>query len=205
MTWNRAWDEGVSWQTELVTVPTNWLLSAQDVAEKVLRTLNDGVDDDHIQSLIRTAVTAAEEATGRAIAPATYAWVADRFPCEAIVLQRPPLREIVSVAYVDGDGAEQSLTTSPEQYVLQASGLYTKAKVTPLYGEVWPSTRCQMGAVRITYTAGYETLDAVPGDVLHGIYLMIGELYKIRSLSIQPQTTSVAAPLQLERFWRPVY
>lgn len=199
------WDQDVSWHTEIVTPASDFLLSAADVGAKVLRWLDDGASIDFVESLIRTSVTAAEEATNRKIAPCTLAWVGDRFPCGELVLQHPPLRAIVSVAYVDVDGEDQSLTTSPEQYVLQASGLYAKAKLAPLYGETWPTTRCQPGAVRVTYTAGYESVDEIPGDILHGIYLMIGELYKIRGLSIQPMSSSVASPLQLDRFWRPVY
>jgi hypothetical protein len=49
--------------------------------------------------------------------------------------------------------------------------------LTPAYGESWPATRAQLGAVNITYTAGYT---AVPEPIIQAMYLMIGDMYDNR-------------------------
>ena len=84
------------------------------------------------------------------------------------------------------------------------SGRYARAVLTPLSGAIWPTTASRPDAVTITYQAGYS--DPNEGEyqlIKAGIGLMVGELYKQRSLSVQ-EPNNTAANLQLTRFWRPV-
>jgi uncharacterized phiE125 gp8 family phage protein len=199
------WDHGLTWRTEIVTDADDFLINAADVSAKVLRVQNDGFDEDLIAEYIAAAVVAAEEQTGRTIAPRTLALILDRFPLNGtgpIVLPGAPLRAVTSVTYTDADGNTQELLTSPSIVRTLQSGARVRARLVPEYGEVWPVTRCELDAVRIEYTAGYLTADAIPADVRTGIYLFIDELYRIRGLSIQGVNTSVPTQLPLERFWK---
>jgi uncharacterized phiE125 gp8 family phage protein len=204
---SRGWDAGVRCRSDIVTAADREAppLDLAFVRDKVLRVVDDGYGDDHIEHLIWSAVAAAEAQTHRTIAPATLALVLDRFPCWAIELPGPPLISISAVTYVDTDGATQTLTTSPESFQTVPSGRASRAQLVPLYGEVWPVTRCQPEAVRIEYRAGYEDPAAIPVEILTGMYVYIAELYKQRDLSVVGTNTMVPSVLQLDRFWRPVY
>lgn len=204
MSSGRPWDDGVQWRTAMVTPPDGAPIDVAYVRDLVLRTAGDGAEDGHLRRLILMATEAAEQDTGRSIMPQTRSMVLDGFPCRQIVLQGPPLVAVTTIVYVDTDGVEQTLTGSPEEFQTVPSGLKSKGLVVPLYGETWPSTRCQPDAVTVTYTAGYESADHVPELIRQGIALMVGEMYKQRTLSVHAvhNTPSV---LQLRRFWRKVY
>ena len=78
------------------------------------------------------------------------------FPWGGIELPRPPLLEVLSVAYVDDDDAEATLSGSPAPYFVVPSGRYARAVLTPLSGAIWPTTASRPDAVTITYQAGYS-------------------------------------------------
>jgi len=203
--WNcGSWDEGVRWRTNRIVDPVD-LPVELDYLYQVLGITDTDNAYDHIKTLAWQATEAAEDATSRALMTQTIELVLDRFPRSYIEIPNPPLQEILSVEYVDGEGATQTLAGSPAEYLLSTSGRYAKARIAPLYGAVWPTTRCQEDAVTITYTAGYESADAVPHLIKAGIALMVGELYKNRELSITGSTNNINSVLQLDRFWKRVY
>ena len=88
-------------------------------------------------------------------------WVADKdfvpsadpFSVGVIKLPRPPLQSITSIAYVDANGATQTLAASGYQVDTASE----PGRVLPAYNGSWPSTRAQPNAVTITFTAGYAT------------------------------------------------
>lgn len=205
-----AWDAGLNARTAIVTPPTDLPVTVEYIRGKVVKAASE-IEDDAIERWIKTAVDACERETGRALMPQRRAWIADRFPCGKIVLPAPPLIDVVSVAYVDSNGDEQELAVSPLEFQIVPSGRVTKAELHPLYGQVWPTTRCQPGAVTVTYDCGYALDDSVsppevtvPEGLITGIGLMVGELYKLRSLSVHAvhNTPSV---LDTKRFWQTVF
>jgi len=113
----------------------------------------DGTDEDtFISSLISAARAHVEYTCNTQLVIATYQQKLDSFPdCDTISLGIAPLVDVVSITYVDTDGATQTLSTSA--YSVAASEKPGKIKLA--YGEFWPITRCQRDAVTIKFRAGY--------------------------------------------------
>ena len=82
----------------------------------------------------------------------TYDWTLDAFPaCPALAFPVWPIQSVTSVSYVDTAGDAQ--TWAGASYLVDTKSM--PARLTPAYGEVWPSTRAQMNAVTIRFIAGY--------------------------------------------------
>lgn len=198
------WDHGITWVSRRTVEPTTLPVDVSYVQDRVLRLADLDAEYDYVESLIRASTQAAEDRTQRALTPQTWQMVLSGFPCSGrIVLERPPLVSVTSVAYYDRAGDAQELAVSPAEFLTVPSGAYSKAEIRPLAGETWPSTATRPDAVTVTYRCGYEEPTAEYELIKVGIGLMVGELYKQRTLSVHAvhNTPSV---LQLERFWRPV-
>lgn len=201
-----AWDAGIRWFSRRTVAPTELPVQVEYIRDQVLRVLNDDREDEFIETVIRGATADAEHHTQRALMPQTWQMVLSGFPASGqIVLERPPLIEVTSVAYYDGDDALQELIGSPSTVEVVPSGAYSKAIVRVSSGASFPSASSRPDAVTVTYRAGY-TDDQDPELTLinHGIALTVGELYKIRSLSVQ-EPNNTPASLQVDRFWRRVW
>jgi uncharacterized phiE125 gp8 family phage protein len=196
------WDEGVTWFSRRTVAPTELPMTTGYVTSQVLRVANGTAEDGFVRACIGAATDACEKDTGRALAPQTWELILSRFPygSRPIVIPRLPLITIDSVSYVDEDGVDQTLAGSPAEYVVIPSGEFQRAQITPLYDATWPATRYQPQAVTITFTCGYES-NEYPETLLAGIGLLVGEMYKTRTLSADGQDRS---QLQLSRFWRKV-
>lgn len=196
------WDEGVSHFQRLVDGPTRELLNVDAVMEQVIRVANDDADIDFVQRAIVTARRTFEQDTLKAAGEQTWTLICDRFPCHWFELPRPPLLTVTAIDYYDAAGDLQTLTGSPAQFLIIPSGEYVPGRVLPLVGASWPSTAARPDAVTVTYTAGY-TVDTIPQQYLTGMELLVGELYKQRTLSVAAAVGP--AHLQLERFWKRVW
>ena len=130
-------------------------------------------DDAMIQAQISAAREFAEHYTGRALAPQTLELALDEFPADSIELPRVPVTAITSIKYIDVDGAEQTLDA--ELYSLDDYGI--TAWVDPAYDTAWPETRAIKNAVKVRYTAGYET---APSTVKDAMLLTVAHLYENR-------------------------
>lgn len=124
-------------------------------------------DEALITSIITAARLAAENYLNRTIMERSRVLTLDFFTT-VIELPYGDVSDIVSIEYVDTDGADQTVA----EYVLSEN------RLTAAYGEEWPSTRAQLGAVTITYTAGYT---AVPENITQAMYLMIADMYDVRN------------------------
>ena len=145
-------------------------------AKTHLRVEQTAIDDDgYIAGLIRAAREHVESYTRRAIINTTYALTLDGFPADGVIrLPRNPVSSITSVAYVDYEGNSQ--TVSASLYRLDETSLV--ARLTPAYGEAWPSAQFTTKAVTITFVAGYGVSDSdVPESIKHAIKLMIGTYF----------------------------
>ena len=171
---------------QLVTPPAEEPVSLAE-AKQHLRV--DGGDDDLlIGSLITAARQAAETKTGRQLITARWKLVLDAFPGplmqsasgasfslpgHAILLAKCPVQSVVSIEYLDMNGTTQVMPSS--DYVLDAA--CEPARLTPAFGKTWPPTLPQMGAVSVTFDAGYGTASAVPEGLKSWIKLRVGSLY----------------------------
>jgi uncharacterized phiE125 gp8 family phage protein len=194
------WDRGIRWRLDQVTGPDleDDPLTLEVVRDDHLRCASvsgspaSSPEDAYIRRLMRVSYRAAEWFTGRSLLPQTWDLVMNRFPHWDIVLPRPPLRSITSVTYVDPDGVDRTMDISPATYETSApSDPHAQhGKIWPVYGTVWPSTRCQPEAVAVRFIAGYPdvgspALPDIPDDLTQGRLLLIAELYKQRSESVQ--------------------
>jgi uncharacterized phiE125 gp8 family phage protein len=172
---------------QLVTPPAGEPIS---LAEAKLHLRVDGGDDDLlIGSLITAARQAAETITGRQLMTARWRLVLDAFPgpllmhagsgssfslpTHAILLAKCPVQFVVSVEYLDMNGTTQVLPAS--DYVLDAA--CEPARLSPVFGKTWPPTLPQIGAVTVTFDAGYGSASEVPEGLKSWIKLRVGSLY----------------------------
>ncbi|MGE5467289.1 MAG: head-tail connector protein [Ignavibacteria bacterium] len=152
-----------------------------DVAEARLHVRQDITDDDaKLASLARAVAQFAETETWRAVVASRWEQSLDSFPGpslvgvpygrtyslpgHAILLERSPLIQVVSIQYMDMAGAWQ--TMAPEDYVVDDSG--PVPRITPIFGKIWPINRPQIGSVKVTFDAGYAaplTADATANTI----------------------------------------
>lgn len=122
---------------------------------------SDTTNDDRITSFIVSARIHAERHTHRSFAKKPYLMSLARFPnvfydrTDKINLWYPPLTGEVSIKYIDTDGVEQTLISGKD---FQVDFAGEPGRVAPPAQQVWPPTKWGvLNAVRIFYTAGYES------------------------------------------------
>jgi len=175
---------------QLVSPPIEEPVSLAD-AKLHLRV--DFTDDDAlISALITAARQAAETITGRQIVTARWRMVLDSFPGpslmgvpagspftlpgHAILIPKCPVQYVVSIQYQDMAGIWQSMPTS--DYVVDLA--CEPARITPVFGKIWPITLPQIGAVSVTFDTGYGSAASVPEGIKSWIKLRVGSLYAHR-------------------------
>ena len=108
-----------------------------------------------------------------------------------------------AITYLDTNGAEQTLATS--KYLVDA--VSAPARITPAYGEVWPTTRYQNNAVKIRFIAGYGAASAVPECIKNWMFVRIKQAYDNRNAMIVGGTLTefprsvIDGLLDPERVW----
>ena len=175
---------------QLVTPPAEEPVSLAD-AKLHLRV--DFTDDDAlITALISAARHAAETLTGRQIVTARWKLVLDSFPGpslmgvpaglpfslpgHAVLLPKCPVQSIVSIQYLDMASATQTMPAT--DYTVDAA--CEPARITPVFGKIWPINLPQIGAVWVTFDAGYGAAANVPEGIKSWIKLRVGSLYAHR-------------------------
>jgi uncharacterized phiE125 gp8 family phage protein len=173
----------IGWELTRVAPPSAAVLSLEE-ARLHLRVDAAGgshPDDTLIQAYVKAAVDELDGADGwlgRALCTQQWRLTLDAFPAGQICLPLPPLQTVDAIAYVDGDGAAQTL--SPSAYRLLDWS--DPARVEPIYGASWPATRGQAGAVSITFTCGFGDAADVPELIRNYIRLRVGQYYENREL-----------------------
>jgi uncharacterized phiE125 gp8 family phage protein len=159
---------------QLVTPPAGEPVS---LAEAKLHLRVDVDDDDAlISSIITAARQAAETLTGRQLMTARWKLVLDAFPCHAILLAKCPVQSVMNIQYLDMNGISQTMPLI--DYVVDTA--CEPARITPVFGKTWPNTLPQIGAVTITFDAGYGAAQTVPEGLKSWIKLRVGSLYAHR-------------------------
>ena len=159
---------------QLVTAPTQEPVTLVE-AKAHLRV--DFADDDAlITSLIAAAMQAAETLTGRQLLTARWKHVFDCFPGQAILLAKAPLQSVVSIEYLDMGAVLQTLAAP--MYTVDAA--CEPARITPVFGQIWPVSLPQIGSVSVTFDAGYGGPSLVPDGIKAWIKIRVGSLYAHR-------------------------
>ena len=146
-------------------------------------------DDTLIASLITAARQAAETLTGRQFITARWKQVLDCFPGpslmgvpagqaftlpgHAILLAKAPVQSVVSINYLDMGSVNQTMPAL--SYTVDAA--CEPARITPVFGQIWPISLPQIGAVSVVFDAGYGSASAVPEGIKTWIKLRVGSLY----------------------------
>ena len=133
-------------------------------------------DDTLIASLISAARQAAETLTGRQFVNARWKLVLDGFPRSAIALAKCPVQSVVAINYLDMNSSVQTMLASA--YTVGTA--CEPARITPVFGQVWPPSLPQIGAVSVTFDAGYGAASEVPEGIKSWIKLRVGSLYTHR-------------------------
>lgn len=138
----------------------------------------------HIKGLIATATKLLEDFTGLQFVTATYKLYLDCFPDWEIQLHKGPWSSTSissggSIAYTDTAGASQTVATSDYRFD------DVQGRLTPAYGESWPSTRDITNAVIITYTSGFGGPTSVPEDIKSMIRAAVLDWFENRRLTFE--------------------
>jgi uncharacterized phiE125 gp8 family phage protein len=165
----------------VITPPSETLVTLAE-AKAHLRVDHDD-DNVRIQDLIWGAQNEFDGTDGtlqRAVGVQTLELRHPAFPlCEDIELSCPPLlldaEHPLSVKYIDGDGAEQ--TVDPAVYAVVTTGLAGRARVALAYNQTWPAARWQADAVRVRYSAGYPADDKRAEGIKSAIKLHVEMIY----------------------------
>ena len=175
---------------QLVTPPSEEPVSLWEA--KLHLRVDFDEDDMLIASLITAARQAAETLTGRQFTTARWKQVLDCFPGpslmgvpagqafslpgHAILLPKCPLQSVVSINYLDMASVLQTMPAST--YTVDAA--CEPARITPVFGQIWPICLPQIGAVSVTFDAGYGDASNVPEGIKCWIKLRVGSLYAHR-------------------------
>lgn len=172
---------------DLVTPPAAEPITLAQ-AKAHLRVESD-YDDTQISGLITASREAVEAYTRRTLLHTVWEYRMDGcFPWE-IRLPRGPLRTTTGLAitYVDDAGDTQTLAADQYQVSLGNVGV-----IRPAYGLTWPTTRSQMDAVAVQFTAGEASASLIPGALLTGLLMELGNRYAYRE-SVTVQVMDISA------------
>lgn len=129
--------------------------------------------DPELTALIKAARVAAEGYTRRALVTQTWDLKLDCFPHWTIYVPKPTLQSVTSITYVDSNGVTQTL--DPSLYLVDTNS--TPARITPVFGGIWPVTRWQNNAVTVRFVAGYGLAAAVPDGIKAWMIIRIKHLF----------------------------
>jgi len=112
----------------------------------------------------------------RALVTQTWQLTLNCFPCRPIRLPLPPLQSITSIIYDATDGTATTLDAEDYRVITDTD----PGQVEPVSS--WPATKNQLGAVRITYVAGYGDAEDVPQIIRNYVRARVAQLYDFNKL-----------------------
>ena len=107
-------------------------------------------EDPKLEDWIPVAVEMVERHSQRALVKQTWKLYLDEFPCGTIELRRPPVQSVSSITYTDGNGDEQTVSSSDYETDLKSA----PGRIVPV--TTWPSAKCMPNAVTVTFIAILE-------------------------------------------------
>ncbi len=153
-------------------------------------------DDTLIDGLVAAARQAFEEINGRSLFTTTWKLILDGWPDgETIVLPRPPLQSVSSIAYTDTQG--NTTVWDAANYVVET--MRTPGRVYLAYGASWPSAALRPASpITITYVSGWATVGAIPQRYKQAILLLVGHWYENRENVVVSGAIPKSIPLAFE-------
>lgn len=178
----------------LITAPTFEALSVASLRSHL------NVDFDNDDSLLRQYADSVENAwledTGYVLRESVweesfYGW------SSCFTLQRYPVQSITSITYTRADDTVGTVSNSIYRLDLSARN----PRVLLKYAQTWPLENLQTGpSIRIRYTAGHTTPEAIPQDILVALMVKVGEFYADRDG--MAETAKTRSLTGADRVWR---
>ena len=181
MDFNRGWFGRrplfyINMALKIVTPAASHPISLTEVKEQLRLPSAYTTEDNALSWFIQAATAVAERETNRALLTQTWKLTLDKFPLNAIICSKSPLISVTSITYIDPDGATQ--TWDSDEYIVDNQR--EPWRITPAWGYSFPLTQNRINAVTVTFTSGYASSSVVPANILHGMRLVIGDMYKNR-------------------------
>jgi uncharacterized phiE125 gp8 family phage protein len=198
----------------LITPPTVEPVSVEHLARHCR--VDDPEEFEYLESLGIAARLYCETYTRRAFCTQTWQFLVDRFPNYwqdwqiwsgrrmwarsnrrlstdayrdiTLRIEKPPVQSITAITYTDNDGALQTLPGDQWMGDLREE----PARLTPTYGNYWPTARYQIDAVCIEFVAGYGDPCDVPQTIKAAIKLLVAHWYLHREA-----VTTESAPQEM--------
>jgi len=144
----------------IVTAATTLPISVA-LARAQLAAPENGDDDVEVERALRSAIEYVEEHTGLALAPQTLeyrlecwpAWCAGYRRGYEIDLPRKPVRDILSVEYLDADGNLQTVSTSDYSWRTTPEGAVIRFRNSYSFPSIYDEAN---DAIHITFEAGFD-------------------------------------------------
>jgi len=181
---------------QLLTPPAGEPVSLEEAKLHLRVDFND--DDGLIQMLISSARQAAETITNRQFMTARWRMILDSFPGpslmgvpagqpftlpgHAILIPKSPVQSVVAINYLDMASVQQTMPAA--NYTVDAA--CEPARITPIFGQIWPIPLPQIGAVSVTFDVGYGDASAVPEGIKSWIKMRVASLYTYREEVVAP-------------------
>lgn len=160
---------------KLITAQTDWALELPEV--KAHLRIADTDEDAYLQELIYAVQAKIEEECDLGLNTATYDLILDDFPKNEIEIWVWPVASVSSVKYIDGDGTEQTVSSSDYKTELSQK----PAIIKPYDGYSWPGVKdTYPGAVTVRFVTGFTSPAVIPADLKHAMYMVIADWYDNR-------------------------
>lgn len=192
----------------LATIPDNVTTTFTDnVADSGLGAQAPSVNttsDPQLNGYIVAARQMFEGFTDRAVFTQTWNHIADTWPWDDGFFDLPAnLQSVGPITYVDVTFTTQ--TVDPSTYVVSTptGPRAPRGRVALAYAKVWPPPLVQKDVITVPIVIGFGTSRAqVPEDILIGMLLVIGTLYKNRQDQTIVRGTADKLPRNAERMWK---
>jgi len=134
-------------------------------------------DDELIISLIKMASEQFEHDTGKCLVKSSWYGYLNTWPNTEILVTKTPVTEITSVEYIAANASEYT----PWNQSLYITDMYANPpRIRPAKNTNWPNIENVYNAVRVKFTAGYNTPVDIPCLFKAAIKLKLAHLYANR-------------------------
>lgn len=140
---------------------------------------------DLVEAYLDAAIARVEAMSGRMLFTRSLRYTTDAFGT-ALVLPASPVSTVSSVAYVDTDGATQTLSSGAYALIdkTETPTLY------PVFGTEWPKVRPFPGSVTVEFDAGYGAeMDDIPAPLRQAVMQTVADWMRFGG---NVATTSIA-------------
>lgn len=182
----------IPWNNLTRTVPPADPLISLDDAKAHLDASDYDEVDDLLTELVEAATDYIEGPSGAGLALVDQTWRAtlDTLP-STFAIPLGPVREIVSITYVDQAGETQ--TIDPADYHTD----FDRHPAMVAFLKPRPAVARVPGAVKVTFACGYGSPEETPAKARHACRLLVGSWFKTREADTEAPLTEV--PLGVTR------